>query len=210
MTLQNPFLAILPWVTACGRVCAAAVVATVLAGVRSTAIAGPALAPPAESYPTQLVPAVSASSGRAAPSTDGDLPANLDVPPLLRPLLSKMWAQSQTFRRQCARLRAEPRIQVRVYMGAAGGHSGGRAATEFQRRGTGLEAAVYLRNRDVERDRIELIAHEFEHILEQLDGLDLARLARLSPTTVWVIGDHVFETQRAAQTGRAVAAEVGE
>ena len=53
-----------------------------------------------------------------------------------------------------------------------------------------------------------MIAHEFEHIVEQLDGLDLPRLARLAPGTVWATGDQTFETQRAIAMGRLVAREV--
>ena len=49
---------------------------------------------------------------------------------------------------------------------------------------------------------------EFEHIVEQLDGVDLARFARLAPGTVWATGTQQFETERAAHTGRLVAAEV--
>ncbi len=67
---------------------------------------------------------------------------------------------------------------------------------------------MYLSSRAELSDLIELIAHEVEHIIEQLDGLDLARLARLAPVTVWATGDQRFETQRATQMGRLVAAEV--
>ena len=67
---------------------------------------------------------------------------------------------------------------------------------------------MYLSSRAGSSDFIELIAHEFEHIIEQLDGLDLSRLARLAPATAWTTGRVMFETQRATQMGRVVAAEV--
>jgi hypothetical protein len=207
-------------------------VATLLRPERTDAIAAATFAPPdeagvsrrvgrldhdnprpaAESYPILLVPPddVRAPSRNVALATDGDLAVNVVVPPMLEPLLSRMRTQSQTFRRQCARLRGEPRLLVRVYTGAAGLHPSGRATTQIQRGRTGLEADVYLAVLDAAGDRIELIAHEFEHVIEQLDGLDLPRLARLSPATVWAIGDGSFETQRATHRGRVVAAEVGD
>jgi len=195
----------------CTTVCAAAIVATLLHAERSNAFAGTPAA--AESYPILLVSAddAQAPSGSAAPAANADLPANLVVPPTLRPLLTKMWTHSQTFRRQCARLRAEPRLVVRVHTDAAGAPRGGQATTQIERGATGLVADVYLElaNRNASSDWTELIAHEFEHIIEQLDGLDLSRLARVSPDTVWVTaGRQVFETQRARYTGRVVAAEV--
>ena len=92
--------------------------------------------------------------------------------PTLTPLLSRMWKQSRTFRRQCARIGAEPGLLVRVYTAALISQSGDRAATHIHRlRGAaGLEAEVYLSSRAGSSDFIELIAHEFEHIIEQLDG----------------------------------------
>ena len=45
----------------------------------------------------------------------------------------------------------------------------------------------------------ELIAHEFEHVIEQLDGVDLAAHAALPHTGVTSIGHStdIFETMRA-------------
>ena len=161
-----------------------------------------------ESYPILLVPGADSRVplGGVAFAPDGDLPANLVAPQMLQPLLSRMWKQSRTFRRQCARIHAEARLLVRVYTGATFSQSGGRAATHIHRGATGLEAEVYVASRA--SDPIELIAHEFEHIIEQLDGVELPRLARLAPATVWATGYQRFETQRATQTGRLVAAEV--
>ena len=162
------------------------------------------------SYPILLVPAEDSKGSPAAGGVamDGDLPANVVAPQILRPVLSRMWKQSRTFRRQCGRIHAEPRLLVRVYLGATISQSGGRAATHIQRRATGLEAELYVASRAGASDLVELIAHEFEHIIEQLDGLDLSRLARLASVTVWATGNQMFETQRASHTGRLVAAEV--
>jgi hypothetical protein len=160
-----------------------------------------------ESYPLLLVRADDSQmrSGGVALAIDGDLPSNLVAPELLKPLLTRIWKQSRTFRRQCARIDAEARLLVHVYAATSFSQSGDRATTHIHRGATGLEAKVYLASRP--SDLIELLAHEFEHIIEQLDGLDLPRLARLTPTTVWARGNQEFETQRAIHTGRLVAAE---
>ena len=56
----------------------------------------------------------------------------------------------------------------------------------------------------------ELIAHEFEHIIEQLDGVDLAAHAAQRHTGVFAIGHRrdIFETMRAKRAGRKVVSEL--
>jgi hypothetical protein len=60
-------------------------------------------------------------------------------------------------------------------------------------------------------DTEELIAHEFEHIIEQLDGVNLAKRARLAHTGVSDTGRRgdMFETIRAQRMGLKVASELG-
>jgi hypothetical protein len=56
----------------------------------------------------------------------------------------------------------------------------------------------------------ELIAHELEHVIEQLDGVDLAAKADTDSSSV-KRGDTpepAYETVRATRMGLAVAAEV--
>ena len=58
-------------------------------------------------------------------------------------------------------------------------------------------------------DPVMLIAHEFEHILEQLDGVDLRSMATRVATGVHLVpGSGHFETDRAIAAGRQVADEV--
>jgi hypothetical protein len=52
----------------------------------------------------------------------------------------------------------------------------------------------------------ELIAHEFEHIVEQLEGVNLRRLAYERSAGVYVLG-HDYETDRAHRVGLQVARE---
>jgi hypothetical protein len=62
----------------------------------------------------------------------------------------------------------------------------------------------------VTREFPELLAHEFEHVLEQVDGLKLVELARKRGGGVLERPDGSFETSRAIEAGRAVALEFDE
>jgi len=132
------------------------------------------------------------------------LPANLIVPDIVRPLVRSMWRQSPTFRRQCARLAEHPDVIVRFELaGAVQDTTGARAAVE--RLNGDLNAAVEIELRKPEL-YIEHIAHELEHVLEQVDGTDLPRLARQGLNGVVSLGGG-FETARARAVGRIVARE---
>jgi hypothetical protein len=56
-------------------------------------------------------------------------------------------------------------------------------------------------------DPAELMAHEFEHIVEQLDGVDLPVRAAVPGSGVRACSDGSYETIRAARIGRLVADE---
>jgi hypothetical protein len=53
----------------------------------------------------------------------------------------------------------------------------------------------------------ELIAHEIEHVIEQIDGVDLRVQSLLPGTGVRSCMDGSFETVRAVRVGRRVAQE---
>ena len=60
----------------------------------------------------------------------------------------------------------------------------------------------------------ELVAHELEHVVEQLDRVDLPRRATAAASGVTrgprgALFPEYFETERARQIGRRVAGEVG-
>jgi hypothetical protein len=129
------------------------------------------------------------------------LPPNVIAPDVLRPLLASMWHGSPSFRRQCARLAARPEVTVHIQLAVQ--VSGSRARSRVSSRG---RATVYIAWRDPAR-YIEQIAHELEHVVEQLDGIDLPRLADDGVDGVMRHGAD-YETARAQSVGRAVAREV--
>jgi hypothetical protein len=136
------------------------------------------------------------------------LPPNVQMPGFYRPLLESMLRSSPTFRRQCLRIANESALSVvvRAIQGRSPTHA--RAVTTFTRRPNGgLSAEININPLD---DDIELIAHEFEHVLEQLDDVDLAARAAVANSGVRVVSDgaQLFETARATKTGLKVAQEV--
>ncbi len=135
------------------------------------------------------------------------LPANLSVPRLYRPLVEAMLRDSPTFRRQCVRIAAEAGLTVHLSVNTPPRRFEQRAITRVTRHERGLTAVVEIGALD---DTQELIAHEFEHIIEQLDGVDLAARARLAHTGVTALGHRaaVFETTRAQRMGRKVVSEL--
>ena len=115
---------------------------------------------------------------------------------------------SPTFRRQCLRIAAETSLTVQLRMNPHALRSDARATTRMTRNALGdLVAIVEIAPL---RDTQELIAHEFEHIIEQLDGIDLAAHAARSRTGVSEIGSAggLFETVRAQRMGLKVVSEL--
>jgi len=132
-------------------------------------------------------------------------PDNVEVDPVLQPFVDSMWERSPTFRRQCRRLAAERDARVRLLLDDLPGRP-----LNFKARsvvtwsdGTGLSARIHVRPSP---DAMEHIAHELEHVVEQLDGVDLQ--ARAASEAAWKSGDNAYETRRAIEMGRRVAREV--
>ena len=70
--------------------------------------------------------------------------------------------------------------------------------------GQGLWALIELPPVDA---YAELLAHEFEHVIEQIEGIDLAALERAGDANVTINGEGAYETSRARAAGVAAAAE---
>jgi hypothetical protein len=136
------------------------------------------------------------------------VPANLIVSPVYQALLESMLVQSPSFRRQCQRIAAASHLTV-LLMGDAGGvQTETRAVTTISRERDGeLRAVIRIKQAD---RATELIAHELEHVIEQLDGIDLKSLAALETSGVRQCrcAAGAFETDRAVFAGRRVAQEI--
>jgi hypothetical protein len=133
-----------------------------------------------------------------------ETPANLTVPSTYRTTVEQMLERSPMFRRQCLRLAAAPHLAVVVRMlhpFAAGPH----ARTQISQTADGrVVAAVEINPLG---DFTELLAHELEHVIEQLDGIDLKAKAAVAESGVRNSVGGTFETSRAVRIGSVVAFE---
>jgi hypothetical protein len=160
---------------------------------------------------TTLLPigvAVTLATGAAGASeravAESPLSAKVIADSELRQEIEELSALSPTLRRQLAVIAAAP---VRVEVAVSAPMSGlSRAGTVISRYESGYVKAVVLIPSGF--DFVELLAHELEHVVEQIEGVALDALARTSEA--WRNAGGIFETIRARDAGRAAAAEVEE
>jgi hypothetical protein len=132
------------------------------------------------------------------------LPATIALADGLQPMVRWALEHSPRFRQQCRALAAAPRLRASVNVSYRQHSSATRARTSFRDAGSGAVAAeIEIR---MAQDMTELLAHEFEHLLEQIDGVDLQALARTGAARRLM--DGAFETERAIAVGHQVAGEV--
>jgi hypothetical protein len=162
-------------------------------------------AEPAQRLLTAYVAPYDETASVALPSV---LPENITVPEHDLPEIERMLLRSPTFRQQCARLARVPSLRVTVQRAVGELLRDDSAVTTVLRGRHGhlAEARVYI---GASRDIVQYLAHELEHILEQVDGVDLATMA--SRPNTGVSFDRVtlrYETARATAIGLRVAREV--
>jgi hypothetical protein len=128
------------------------------------------------------------------------IPANVQAG-LLTQDIDALIQASPTFRAQCQRIAAARTLRVDLEVVQTLGAP--RAETTIVRYEAGaVRACVRIA---FGQDYRELIAHEFEHVIEQLDGVDLRSEA--GHGRAWLLDAHVFETRRASDAGRRVRRE---
>lgn len=135
-----------------------------------------------------------------------NLPYNVRIDRHILPRVQKMLQRSATFREQCRRLAAAPWVHVGVKLDPRVFETRSyRAVSLIQRPNPDL--LIALITLQVLTDPAVWLAHEFEHVLEQVDKIDLEALADRKDAA-WRVGPHMFETKRAIAAGEAVVAEV--
>ena len=148
---------------------------------------------------------------RSAAHERAELPVNITVTSLYRPLVASMLQRSATFRHQCARIGRAPYLTIEIRSEVSGRRGAAAAWTNIVRQsGARLHAVVTVPFGD---RRAELIAHELEHVLEQLDGVNLSSLSQVESSGVRECNcekNETYETTRAIKAGLRVAEEVGE
>lgn len=131
----------------------------------------------------------------ASATCESSLPSNIDAG-MLQSQVIGLLQRSETFRQQCTRIAASRVLRVTLHVGTAV-ERGAPAQTVITRSDAGaIRAEVTLR---FSEDYLLLLAHEFEHILEQVEGVDLRDEA--ASGRAWRTSSGAWETRRAAQAG---------
>jgi hypothetical protein len=157
-----------------------------------------------------LSPASTILDGAAAAQDDPPpiVPSNIQVSPVLAQVFGEVLAVSPTLANQCQRIGGAKYVHVRVTpVMAASTVSRGSARTKMRRFSSGaLLAAVEIPVPLTTSEYAEFFGHEFEHILEQIDRVDLEALtARGGGATR--LADGAYETRRAHRMGQTIADE---
>ena len=136
------------------------------------------------------------------------MPPNVSVVPVLMPVFEEIAAVSPTFNAQCARIASAKYVHVVVNaVMASSTTSRGTARTTMRRFASGaLLANVEMPVPLTTLVYAELFGHEFEHIIEQIDRVDLDALA-LVRNGATRLPDGAYETARARKAGRVIADE---
>lgn len=146
---------------------------------------------------------------RDPPHAMAALPANMIVADVYLPIVESMRRRSAAFRRQCARIAGARHLVVVIEREMPSPIRRAPALTRIARhQHGGMRATVRV---TPSHRTPELIAHELEHVLEQLDEIDLPAKARLAGSGVRQCdcgGEAVFETARAVAAGQRVASEL--
>jgi hypothetical protein len=129
------------------------------------------------------------------------LPANVEAGLLTSEMIALL-RRSDTFRAQCERIAAQPRVRVRLRIVNSVDGSGRAQTTMRVYRAGALQADVELLFGE---DYRELLGHELEHVIEQIDGVDLRDEAAAG--RAWQVDGGVYETRRAFSVGVQVVRE---
>jgi hypothetical protein len=149
----------------------------------------------------------SSSTIAAQPSEQVAVTRNVRVTSVLVPVFDDLAQSSAMFRSQCDRIaRARFVAVIVVPVMSQSTISRGNARTTMRRYSSGaLVATVEIPVPLTMSEYAELFGHEFEHILEQIDRVDLEK--ETGSGEARRLADGSFETRRARAAGQAIAIE---
>jgi hypothetical protein len=136
----------------------------------------------------------------------GALPPAIQADPFLESVVAAVLAASPTFSLQCQRIADTRFLTVSIRPLPRREDACCRARTTIRRYPSGAMIAwVEIPALRTRLEHAELLGHEFEHILEQIDQVDLdAQTGRGGASR---LGDGSYETARARRAGERVALE---
>jgi hypothetical protein len=131
-------------------------------------------------------------------------PCLLVVRPTLLGVIEDAWQRSPTFRRQCEEL-AEAGAVVFLAWGTTDSQSQAVTRLRLDEKGVVVAHVVV----QPVRHAMELVAHELEHVIEKIEGVDFTVQSARRGSGVWRAHGG-FETRRAIDAGKRVAQELQE
>jgi hypothetical protein len=154
-----------------------------------------------------LLALVSATATAAPHAEPIAVTSNIRVAPVLAPVFDELVQSSATFREQCDRIARASYVRVIVSaVMAQSTISRGSARTTMRRYAAGaLIATVEIPVPLTMGEYAEFFGHEFEHILEQIDRVNLEQ--QTTTGAAQRLADGSFETRRARRVGQAIAIE---
>jgi hypothetical protein len=130
-----------------------------------------------------------------------ELPVNIRAG-VFRSEMIRLLDRSETFRTQCSRIAFAPHVRIAVAI-TRSLPDGSRAQTTIERYEAGaIVARMVLKFGE---DYVELIPHEMEHVIEQLDHVRLS--SEEAAARAWRPGGGPYETLRAVATGQRARQE---
>jgi hypothetical protein len=140
------------------------------------------------------------------------VPANITVEAgYLTSVTRDIAARSPSFRRRLVEIGMATNLRARLHLTWRPVSSAAIAQTVFSRAREWLFADIQIpRSLVFARLDVRMIAHEIEHVVEQLEGHDLSALARRPDTGVRYLRSvraQIFETERAIAFGQRVERE---
>lgn len=152
-----------------------------------------------------LVPTVAGLAG-AAPAVDAVLPPRFHVAESVKPRFLDLLAHSPTFQAQCQRI-VEAGVRVVIEVGHPWDFDPRiNALSTLVRDDRGRLAFVRVRLSHAGSWTV-LLPHELEHVVEQLDGVDLPVIAAARNGQAWRVSGRAYETRRAHDVGHQVDQE---
>ena len=144
---------------------------------------------------------------RDATPASPEPPSHFHVDEILQPVVRALLAKSATFRRQWDTINASRLVRVRVRsIMLLQDDSRARARAQVSRYAHGsMRATIEI---PIAADVTELLPHELEHVIEQLEGVDLPGLAQRGEQGVVEVRRGIYETARAQAAGLQVVREV--
>jgi hypothetical protein len=133
-------------------------------------------------------------------------PGIVQAEPEIQRHIDEMLERSPTFRQQYQRILDAPHVIVTARLDPTVFGRSFRARSTIRRYTSGL--IVVLMEIAPSANQAQWIAHEFEHVVEQLDGVDVRTDAARGTGGSWYSADHAVETLRAVRAGRQVQSEV--